>query len=80
MKWHFKMVLYPFIDIVVAHLQIRFAGLNEIRDSFNCMLNLRSVSKDEISIGAIQLEAEFDDINSAGLINQIIFFLNIICF
>jgi len=50
---------------------VRFAILNEIRDLFNYILNLRSVSKDEISIGAKKLADQFNDLNSAELTNQI---------
>jgi len=62
-------VLYPYI--AVTQLQVRFGGLNEIKDLFSCVLNLRSVSKEEISIGAKKLGSEFDDFNSAELIHQI---------
>lgn len=64
-------VFYPCIDIVVTQLQVRFPGLSEIRDLFSCILNLRSVLKNEISIGAKKLAEEFDDFNSAELTNQI---------
>jgi len=58
-------ILYPCIDIVVTQLQVRFAGLNEIKDLFSCILNLKSVFKDEISIDAKKLADEFDNFNSA---------------
>jgi len=61
-------------------LQVRFAGLNKIKDLFSCILNFISASKDEISIKAKKLAAKFDDFNSAELINQIQYFKTLFTF
>jgi len=64
-------ILHRCIDTVVTQLKTRFVGFSEISNLFNCILQLRVISDDEISESSKKLVDEFQSFNPAKLGTQI---------